>query len=142
MAVKSSCHFLKVVTLAPWTTRSKHGVWVISANPMFHHWLESRLEGKSDQATSDPRPKWDGDRRELFFGDKLIKTIRQRAENVTRVLDVFEEEKWAKAIDDPLPNGSDSKRRGDTLKGLNDQKPHLIQFGQIAGKFIWAPRPS
>jgi hypothetical protein len=78
------------------------------------------------------RPCWDRDRRELRFGDRLVKQYKVPAANQEIILQAFQEEAWPPCIDDPLPPHAsiDPKRRlHDTLGSLNrNQKHALIRF--------------
>lgn len=71
-------------------------------------------------------PSWDAAGRRLWLGEQLIKEFRQPAPNQTTLLDVFQEQGWARAhIDDPLPltqgeDEQDARRRlHETIKNLN-----------------------
>lgn len=79
------------------------------------------------------KPRWDGDRRELWLGDKLIKEFRRKGDNQVLILAAFEEEDWPAKIDDPLPpkGNMDPKRRlGDAVRRLNrhHKSEGLIEF--------------
>jgi hypothetical protein len=68
------------------------------------------------------QPTWDGCRRELRFGDWLVKRFRKPAPNQELVLQVFAEEGWPWRIDDPLPpvaEQSPKRRLHDTICNLN-----------------------
>lgn len=74
------------------------------------------------------KPTWNPARRELRWGDSLVKRFRQPSENQERVLSAFQEEGWPDRIDDPLPMkpGTSPKRRlGDTVVALN--KKHVTK---------------
>jgi len=81
-------------------------------------------------------PRWDPKARLLWLSTRLLKAFRQPAPNQTKILDVFEEEKWAKNhIDDPLSPAADeiepdAKRRlHETIKNLNrGLPPGTIRF--------------
>ena len=69
-----------------------------------------------------PLPRYDVDERVLYLGDIRIKKFTRPAENQVFILTAFEEEKWTRHIDDPLPYSGDiepKKRLGDTLQTLN-----------------------
>lgn len=55
-----------------------------------------------ESAASQP-PCWNSRRRELVWGDRLVKRYRVPAPNQERILCAFEEEGWPDRIDDPLP---------------------------------------
>jgi hypothetical protein len=68
------------------------------------------------------KPTWDCHLRELRVGDLVIKRFRQLARNQVTVLASFQELRWCRRIDDPLPRDSepDPKRRlRDTVFALN-----------------------
>lgn len=68
------------------------------------------------------KPVWNSARRELWFGDRLIKRFRQPSANQESVLAAFQEEGWPEKVDDPLPFLPDSaakKRLRDTVHSLN-----------------------
>ena len=68
------------------------------------------------------KPSWDRDRRELRFGESMIKQFRWLAVNQETVLMAFEEDGWPPRIDDPLPrkvNHDPKQRLHDTIKCLN-----------------------
>jgi hypothetical protein len=76
-------------------------------------------------------PTWDGHRRELWFGDILVKRFRQPAKNQETILAAFQEEGWPPRIDDPLSgdNLSDAKDRlHESVRRLNVQQHPLIRF--------------
>ena len=88
-----------------------------------------------DQPTSPAtpiKPRWDGERHELWVGDQLVKQFKGQAKNQETILAVFEEEGWPPRIDDPLSLAEeiDPKRRlHDTIKCLNrKQRYQLIHF--------------
>jgi hypothetical protein len=67
-------------------------------------------------------PTWDGQRRELRWGDEVIKRFRQPAASQECILAAFEEQGWPPRIDDPLPrrSGQNAKQHlRDTVKNLN-----------------------
>ena len=95
--------------------------------------------------TSDPqaglKPHWDPKRRELRFGDKIVKHFRVPALNQETILSAFEEEGWPAYMDDPLPGSGDvvpKHRLHNTINRLNgNQTNRLIQFhGNGNGKGI------
>jgi hypothetical protein len=79
----------------------------------------------------DTVPRWDGTRRQLRFGDAVVKHFRQPARNQETVLAAFEEEGWPAHIDDPLSGdtGQDGlERLHNTIKRLNHQPVRLLHF--------------
>lgn len=78
-------------------------------------------------------PNWDEDRRELRFGDIVIKKFRKNsARNQVAVLRTFQEDGWPEKIDDPLhgPTFDSRKRLADTIDGLkeNHLTPNVLTF--------------
>jgi hypothetical protein len=113
-------------------------------NPLLDRWLELGLKERIAGETDERKPEWDNQRRELKFDGKLVKRLRQRAENQQRILDEFEEQGWPSRIDDPLPGTSTisrSQRLADTLKRLNKNNQFLIfrRDGTTEG-VIWEPK--
>jgi len=91
-----------------------------------------RLRAQHDRAISTPlskrasrvrpAPAWDAQRRELRFGDRLVKAYRVPAANQERVLEAFQDAGWPECLDNPLPHASDqdAKRRlHQTIQKLN-----------------------
>ena len=72
----------------------------------------------------------------MWLSTRLLKTFRQPAPNQTTILDVFQEDEWAKShIDDPLSRSvgedeADARRRlHETIKNLNrGLPPGTIRF--------------
>lgn len=83
-------------------------------------WL-CREIGESD-AIERPRPKWDGQRGCLLWGEQLIRTVKPMAKNVTKILAAFEEDGWPPRIDDPLPGDqrAPDQRLRETVATLNE----------------------
>jgi hypothetical protein len=83
----------------------------------------STIEIKKHQEHPGEKPRF-GDR-ELWVGNTLIKKFRHPAPDQILILNSFEEQKWPREIDDPLPpiHGGDAKRRlRQTIYNLN----HLL----------------
>ncbi len=86
--------------------------------------------------TNQLLPRWDLKGRQLWLSTRLLKTFRQPAPNQTTILDVFQEDEWAKShIDDPLSRSvgedeADARRRlHETIKNLNrGLPPGTIRF--------------
>ncbi|MFT5300651.1 MAG: hypothetical protein ACI87E_000449 [Mariniblastus sp.] len=78
------------------------------------------------------RPIWDKQKRELRYGDKLVKQFKWPALNQECVLNAFQEMGWPKEIDDPLsrdPKICPKRRLHDTLKCLNRKQANgIIKF--------------
>lgn len=84
------------------------------------------------ELTDSPKPNWDQRRRELRYGNQLIKHFRVPAPNQETILQAFQEEGWPTCIDDPLPpqKGVTTKGRLQaTIKSLNHgHQAKLIKF--------------
>jgi hypothetical protein len=87
-------------------------------------WVES-FSGALARRPAEPepaRPTWDREQRVLRWGAKIIKEYRQPASAQECLLVAFEEQNWARRMDDPLPQvtGVNPKQRlHDTVKNLN-----------------------
>jgi hypothetical protein len=106
-----------------------------------------RWQSKPAERTQVPlKPRWDQDRRELWFGGCLCKRYRQPAKNQETILAAFEEDGWPARIDDPLPGtaeGDPGQRLADAVRALNENKG-CIDFekdGTSAG-VLWKIRVS
>lgn len=88
--------------------------------------------GSSSHSHPQLKPVWDRERRELRFGDIVVKRFKWPAENQELVLNAFEDLGWPKRIDNPLeahPTICPKRRLHDTLKCLNrKQVNELIKF--------------
>ncbi len=77
-------------------------------------------------------PKWDRNRRELWYNGQLVKQFKLPSANQETIIMAFEEESWAPRVDDPLPPAPDidpKRRLNDAIKGLNRrQKNQCIRF--------------
>jgi hypothetical protein len=74
-------------------------------------------EVRTTSAVTPPilHPRWDRERRELWYGERLLKRYRRPAPHQEAILSAFQEEGWPSRIDDPLKPG----KRKDALQGLN-----------------------
>ena len=71
---------------------------------------------------SAPKPRWDGDARELWWNGAVCKTFRHDAAHQRAVLDAFQGRRWRRRIDNPWLQGDASnrkKRLQQTVKNLN-----------------------
>ena len=77
-------------------------------------------------------PKWDSQRRELVYGDEVVKRFRVPANNQEVILSVFQEDGWPARIDDPLshvPDIDPKRRLHAAIMALNRrQKSRCIRF--------------
>ncbi len=86
-------------------------------------------EGDLQRIAPAARPRWDDDRKELWFGSVLVKKFRFRSPNQEMVLIAFEEEHWPAKLDDPLPpvpNQTSKQRLHDAIKNLNRHHLHRV----------------
>jgi hypothetical protein len=87
--------------------------------------------GKSTPQAS-PRPHWDAARRELSFGDRMVKRFHVPAKNQEVILAAFQKNNWPQSIDDPLADEFDIDpkiRLNDVVYRLNHkQLARLIRF--------------
>jgi hypothetical protein len=78
-------------------------------------------------------PSWRAGKRELWYGDVLVKRMRRAAPNQQLVLAAFEEEGWPARIDDPLPRDYEhvpAIRLHNTVNRLNSHmQTAAIRFG-------------
>lgn len=105
-------------------------------------------EGGTDSPGREaPVPRWDGERRQLLWGDCLVKRFRVPAACQEIILASLEEQGWPGRIDDPLPPTADIDPRArlhDTIKALNrNQARRLLCFqGDGTGRgVVWCPAP-
>jgi len=87
--------------------------------------------GKSRKTRRNSKPHWDSGSRELWFDGILVKQFRQAAANQDLLLSAFEEQKWRKWIDDPLPTVKGFDRRDrliNAVRRLNVQSTKMLVF--------------
>ena len=94
-----------------------------------------------NRCESQPGIVWDRVRRELRYGDVVVKQFKWPAENQEAVLNAFEDLGWPRHIEDPLPRHPEicpKRRLHDTLKCLNRKQINgLIKFrGDGTGKGV------
>jgi hypothetical protein len=95
-----------------------------------------------DQAA--PKPRWDSERRELWYGDTFCKHFRQPAKNQEPILASFEEQGWPKRIDDPItPKGQDSNRQAvaDAVYALNKNDYLHFELDGTKEGILWSANP-
>ena len=89
-------------------------------------------------------PRWDGETRKLWYGDRLVKWYRVPAICQEILLAAFEEDCWAPRIDDPLPRVNDidpRERLHEAIRRLNGaQLVRLLTFRRDGTGFgvTWA----
>ncbi len=101
--------------------------------------------GREDlQASAALKPRWDGQRGELWFGDRLCKRFGQQAKDEKIILAAFEQAGWPARIDDPFPRDRDTdphQRLADTARRLNQQNSSLrFEVEDTSLAIVWAPR--
>ena len=99
---------------------------------------EQRLNERQDHPVPDRRaptllkPQWDGERRQLWYRQQLVKWYRQPADSQETILATFEEDGWPLRIDDPLPRQAGlcpRDRLHNAVKKLNQsQLTRLLLF--------------
>ncbi len=103
---------------------------------------ESLSEQAGPRPAAEPsaqniRPRYDADRRTLFFCGRIVKCFHIPAKNQELVLLAFEEMSWPLHIDDPIPvaGGIDRRRRlQDTLFKLNRNQHNSLLHFEANGK--------
>ena len=93
-------------------------------------------------ASSRARPKWDSATGELWFEGDLVRKVRIiRTSHICRVLDAFQELKWPRRIDDPLPGGAHPERVRLAVQSLNQGLKKICFHSQDGGRAIrWSLR--
>jgi hypothetical protein len=102
----------------------------------------SRAEDISEESDS-LLPRWDGERRELWYGQGLCKKYRQQAKHQTAILEEFEKEGWRERIIDPLGSGPENatrQRTADAIRALNDNDYLLFELAGDRKGILWKPR--
>jgi hypothetical protein len=107
-----------------------------------------------EQETIRIRPRYDAAKRELWWGNRLVKRWRKPAPFQLKVIRAFEADAWAPMVGDQFPNGQHtpglrndggevpvSSRLIDTVKSLNRLiTPDTIRFGiSHHGGVYWEP---
>lgn len=125
--------FVRLILLEPLQTVQSGAVDQPSTTPQSPPEVPSAREAyaRPPQPTATV-PRWDGERRELWLGDVLVKRFRVPAPRQELLLTVFEEEGWPLRIDDPLPPhpAVDPKRQlHAVISALNrNQKTSKLHF--------------
>jgi hypothetical protein len=99
------------------------------------------LPGEDKPILEDMRPIWYPHKRELQFRGLPVKIFRSTAPNQERILAAFQEERWSRRVDEPLPPQieQDSRERlRSAIKQLNrNQDNNLLRFcGDGSGRGI------
>ena len=93
-------------------------------------------------------PSWNGQRRELRYGNRLIKTYRVPAANQEQILEAFQAAGWPECLGDPLPSVSeqDAKRRlHQSIQKLNQSTrngPLRFRGDGTGRRICWETRTS
>lgn len=101
------------------------------------------------QGPPPPRPRWDRENMELFFGDTLCRRYPKYARNQFALLDAFEEEGWPEeTIKIPFENKycSNEERLKQTIKDFNrvrssDNKALPFRIKKVNLKARWGALP-
>lgn len=93
---------------------------------------ESQISQIQPRLAVSEKPVWDGNLRELWLGETLVKRFKWPATIQFAVLDRFQELGWPSRIENPLPVKSSicpKRRLHDAIKCLNQRKENdLIRF--------------
>lgn len=88
-----------------------------------YEWACRELGMSSNNASAAcmTRPSWNRDALELSFEGEVVRRIERpdRAVNLIRLLNAFEEDGWPSRIDDPLPFTTDTQRIHKMVNSLN-----------------------
>jgi hypothetical protein len=125
-----------------------HPVWVDQPRqhpiPVASVGTEPTEPYRPNSAPSGARPRWDAERRTLYYGDQACKVFRQKPGHQETILQTFEDDGWPARIDDPLPGGSTAdpgQRLRNAIRNLNDnQRPQSLRF-RCDGRegVLWEP---
>src|SRR5207248_4492440 len=97
--------------------------------------------GGSDAAIDKPR--WDRERRELWYAGKICKRFRQPSDNQQHLLDAFEEAGWPARMENPLVpdgTGNDHQRLADTVRRMNGNTAIEFERDGTSEAVLWKPR--
>lgn len=86
-----------------------------------------------------PQPRWDSDKRELWYGETLCRRFKRVPPNQAKILEAFHEEGWPQSIADPLPPGKLADTMGDLQAGLRDSPITFERDGTGEG-ILWRKR--
>ncbi len=101
---------------------------------------QTRHEAGTRPITKRRLPFYDPELRQLRVGHTLVKRLTRRAQNVEKVLVVFQEEHWRRHIDNPLSGPTHSASREklrDVVKKLNHNNPFLRFHLDGTGEGVW-----
>lgn len=131
----------RVTPLVDW--HENPSIWLPAPAAITRHRIQNESESEGIA-----RPRWDGELRTLYVGNKIVKVFRQPASNQEAILEAFNEDGWHSHIDDPLPGSGDiepKKRLRETVESLNKhhRMPGLIWFeSDGTGEGVnWHPGP-
>jgi len=103
--------------------------------------IEVQIANVQAIGLSHVTPRWDAERRELWFGDTLCKRFRQPAKNQVRILVEFQESGWVTKIDDPLPGDREidtRQRPADTVHKLNNNPCLVFELDGTSEAILWS----
>jgi hypothetical protein len=89
------------------------------------------------------KPSWRKSVLELHAEGRLVRDVARQAKHMIKILDTFEEERWPRKIDDPLPKGPHVPRLQDAVHQLNKGQT-TIRFGTHKGRSVtwkWVTPP-
>lgn len=79
-----------------------------------------------DKCSDDPdRPRWDGDRFTLYYGEHAVRKVRPIAVGMCQLLQTFQDDGWPPRIDNPLTPDVDLSRQ---LRDLNSKIDGPLRF--------------
>jgi hypothetical protein len=104
---------------------------------------EKLLLEKAGRSDDPACPRWDAERGELWYGDKLCKRINRRAKYQRQILDEFESLGWPSRLDDPLegagPDEDPVKRLRNVVQKLNACQHIKFELDGTGEGIIWRP---
>jgi hypothetical protein len=81
------------------------------------------------------RPRWDPQKRQLWYGTVLVKQLKRLAPDQQLVLEAFQQAGWPEAISNPLAGETDAERRGrlrHVVKRLNRRRASDVLWFELA----------
>lgn len=104
-------------------------------------WLLRETGEKQPRRRRDKRPIWDSETGTLRIAGTIARSVRVTANpsNIQSILDAFENQGWAKRIDNPIDCSDDDQRLYQALRSLNSGLKKLRFHAQEGGKAVtWA----
>jgi len=98
---------------------------------------EIKKDAEDEQAK--PRPRWDEENQELWYGQVVCRRFRRAAENQTAILRAFEAAGWPKRVLDPLETGPENAHRQQTSDAVYALNKAIMQIRfELAGDLLTA----